>query len=66
MIKFQFDTKNLEQKIADLSGRKVQQIVRRSLREGAKVFQTAVSEAAPERVDERTGGDSPRSAATLF
>jgi hypothetical protein len=58
MIDFKFDTNNLEQKLADLKDKKVQQIMRRSIREGAKVFQAAVSEAAPERVEPHTGGDS--------
>lgn len=46
------DSKALEEKLKSLQGDAQKKIVAAALREGAKVYQAAVAEAAPERTDD--------------
>jgi HK97 gp10 family phage protein len=50
------DSKSLEDKLKSLGQDVQDRIINTALREGAKVYQAAVSEAAPERLDDETSG----------
>lgn len=52
------DSKELQQKLDQLKGEQLEKIMRKALRDGAKVYQAAVSEAAPERVETTEGSDA--------
>jgi hypothetical protein len=51
------DSKALQEKLKQLQGDQLDKIMAKAIREGAKVYQAAVSEAAPERVT-FAGGDA--------
>lgn len=50
-VKVEVDSKSLEEKLKSLSSDLQTKIMQTALREGAKVYQAAVSEAAPEHTD---------------
>lgn len=56
MMKIEWQSKSLEQKLAALKDKKVQSIMSHALHEGGEVFRAAVVEAAPERVDDLPSG----------
>lgn len=50
------DSKSLEEKLMSLGQDVQDRIINTALREGAQVYRSAVSEAAPERLDDETSG----------
>jgi len=57
-ITMTLDSKELQAKLEKLKGDQLDKILARAYREGAKVYQAAVSDAAPEQVETTEGSDA--------